>query len=122
MKLKTVELTLTQLDYAVAKMMDVPVNIASMGNTYPNLIRFKEKPLNLNRSSPNFSPTSDWLVGGAVLDWCDMEFKAVSDGMMANVKNGISVFGENHLISGMRAAVIDCFGTEVEIPDELIGV
>lgn len=121
MKIKTLELTLTQLDYAVARVMDVAVNIA-LGNTYPNIIRFKEKPANHGSTNPNYSPTSDWLVGGAVIDWCVMEFRIGNHGVYANLPLLPASFGADHLIAAMRAAVIDCFGAEVEIPDELMGM
>ena len=121
MKIKTTELTLTQLDYAVAKVMDVGVNIAP-NNTYPNVIRFKNKPENHPSRSPNYSPTSDWVVGGAVISWGAFEFRKGDGGMYANLPLMPAVFGDDHLEAAMLAAVIDCFGSEVEIPDELVGV
>ena len=121
MKIEITELTLTQLDYATAKVMEVEVNIA-LGNTYPNIIRFKNKPENHPSHSPNYSPTSDWLVAGDVIDWCDMEFRKGDGGIYANMPLLPASFGDDHLIAAMLAVVTDCFGSEVEIPDELLGV
>lgn len=121
MKIKVSELTLTQLDYSVARVMCIEVNIA-LGNIYPNIILFKNKPDNYRSSSPNYSPTSDWLFGGAVIDWCEMEFRIGNHGVYANLPLLPASFGADHLIAAMRAAVIDCFGAEVEIPDELMGM
>ena len=117
MKLKSRELIKSTLDYAVAKVMSILLHLFPDGNKYPNVVRYLKPPISAR--SPNFNPSTSWLIGGEFIHYGEMEFSKVDNGFLAKTGAVCVVFGETHLTAGMRALVLDCYGEEIEIPDEL---
>jgi hypothetical protein len=129
--MKTSELTGAALDWAVAKCEpDDTVRIYFDEDT-------GEKLCHDDWDIPEFSPSTDWLQGGAIIDRESIAMSSKPDGLWAAyapkgtrlVQHGgqaVEVFnwtfkqeGYTPLIAAMRCYVASRLGDEVELPKEL---
>jgi len=117
MKIKTQNLTLLQLDYAVAKANDTMVRIGSSGTVYA----FK------SGNPVMWNPSDSWAQGGPIIERERIELKipeAKEFGQwMALIADASGDYihrsGPTPLIAAMRCFIQSRLGDEVEIPEEL---
>ena len=106
MKIKTSELTVTALDWAVAKCEGKKVGY--------EFTLFS--PVVIVGLDP-YEPSEDWAQGGPIIEREKMEFR--NKGHYASYNDGPTFYGETHLIAAMRCYVTSKLGDEIEIPEEL---
>jgi hypothetical protein len=121
-KVQTTDLAGAALDWAVAKVEEVPVLIAS-----------PQYGTNWRVYKPGFggkySPSTDWAVGGLLLDKHCTSFGVIQDvtasrwrSFAYKAETGMSRLagGESILIAACRAIVTLNLGDTVQVPKELL--
>jgi hypothetical protein len=106
--MKTSELTGAALDWAVAKCEE-----ANIGDGYYTGIVLRD-------GDSKYAPSTDWSLGGPIIERERTEFDFNEDTQMFHAYDGVySGIGHTHLIAAMRCYVVSKLGDEVEIPNEL---
>lgn len=132
MKVKTAELSGVQLDYAVAVALGVKDSIKL--RPFTNCPAYPQKYVWLDKGSSCFSPSSNWMACGQLIEtgliscyasinpedetvyhWCAA--KEVSD---YRKRRGFT--DSDPKVAICRAVVASKLGDEVDIPDELMEV
>lgn len=120
MKIKTSELIGAQLDWAVAKAADIPVNVLAADNP-------EEKWQVQMASYPHkaFWPHRDWGQGGPMIEKfrpAIVYHNGPDETPMAATREQSPNFmvGDTVLIAAMRAIVAAKLGEEIEVPEELV--
>jgi hypothetical protein len=124
--MKTSELTGTALDWAVSKADNPPGKEGSMEWWERDSEMYLFDPLNERR----YSPSTDWLQGGPIIERERIEIKRGNP--LYFPKDTVEIdnyyellwladkhYGPTPLIAAMRAYVASKLGNEVEIPEEL---
>lgn len=120
MKIKTSELIGAQLDWAVAKAAEIPVNVLAADNP-------EEKWQVQMASYPHkaFWPHRDWGQGGPLIEKYAVTVAPYSPEpklWVAEPSPDVlgSESGPTPLIAAMRAIVAAKLGEEIEVPEELV--
>lgn len=118
MQLKTLELTGPALDWAVAKALNIEVEI--FAGRYVVL-----KPEGQVYSCKVFAPSTNWAQGGPIIEregiyiWPD----STESGYLAFVRVAGKLqhrcAGDTQLVAAMRCATLITLGEEVEVPENL---
>jgi hypothetical protein len=114
MKIKTSELIGPALDSAVAKCAAVKLHPIPQNGV-----------MEVHFSQPNggdsFSPSSDWAIGGPIIEQEGIELALITYYWEAGIAfSGKEVqHGPTPLVAAMRCYVASKLGDEVEIPEEL---
>ena len=104
MKVKTIELSGTQLDWAVARL--------AIGYTDEQLDEYCQVHF-----LPAFS--TDWAQGGSIIEREGIALGQTADGWEATCDGAVYVYGKTPLIAAMRCYAINNLGKEVEVPNGL---
>lgn len=128
--MKTSELLGAELDWAVAKCEGATDEWRSDGPFLWNGVPC----IRIDGHDVNYRPSSNWMVGGPIIDREDIAISPLPDGLWRAYSadgtmwapHGVEVFhwtrkqqGYHPLIAAMRCYVASKLGDEVEIPAEL---
>lgn len=127
MKIKARELEGAELDWAVAQVTGVELDIIEMPSGPPHIGLKGRTPDGWPRA---YSPSTDWNQGGPLIEQNDVTLSPnIGDQYGAHERwhalvptsatSGRSAMGPTPLVAAMRALVFARLGDEVEIPDEL---
>ncbi len=107
--MKTADLTGTALDLAVAICEGIRVQTDGDGR------------LTMRSNLDYWQPSSDWAVGGPIIERERIELRdAGGDGWAADDNLHATQYGDTPLIAAMRCYVASKLGDEVEVPEELL--
>ena len=113
--MKTSELTGAALDWAVAKYEDLEHYFED------GLMCLKGQPFDTHWLY--WTPSTDWLQGGAIIEREKISVWARDDEWAAESfvpnQQGLECVGPTPLIAAMRCYVVSKLGDEVELPEEL---
>ena len=124
MKIKTSDLTLLALDWAVAECEKMDIEIRPAGACGRPLYVLAAEA---GRTPWTWTPTTSWHQGGPIIERekinlnCGDDTWGVAEGVWeAAHPRGMNVsFGPTPLIAAMRCYVASKLGDEVDIPEEL---
>jgi len=104
-KIKTCELIGPALDWAVSQCYGVA---------------WGQGDLDAREYGPGFRPSTEWDHGGPIIHRELRTLEGGGDDWFARSRLGFISYGPTPLIAAMRCLVATRFGTEVEIPEELM--
>ena len=125
MKIKTSDLTLLALDWAVAECEKMDIEIRPAGACGRPLYVLAAEA---GRTPWTWTPTTSWHQGGPIIERekinlnCGDDTWGVAEGVWeAAHPRGMNVsFGPTPLVAAMRCYVTSKLGDEVDIPEELL--
>jgi hypothetical protein len=114
--MKTNELTGAALDWAVSKADNPPGKEGSMAWWERDAKGYLFDPLN----ECTYSPSTDWLIGGSIVEREGIELRGKAPNCYASYPHHPTYHGPTTLVAAMRCFVTSKLGDEVEVPDELV--
>ena len=121
MKIKTSDLTMLALDWAVAECEEMDIEIRPAGACGRPLYVLAAEA---GRTPWTWTPTTSWHQGGPIIEREEMSVEhcntdASDSPWSACFAGGKYHFGPTPLIAAMRCYVASKLGDEVEVPEEL---